>query len=217
MKKYPLLIVLILGLSLQLSAQIRFGLKAGLGSSDLDVSNVMVDQPGLRDRLDLALRDANYGFRFGAQIRVNIGNSFILQPEVVFNSNTVEFGVDDLDEPGLGEQIFEESYQYIDVPVLAGWELGPLRFQAGPTAHFFLNATSDLFDFEDYAQNFNDVTFGYLFGVGLDLWNLTLDIRREGNFTNFGSHIRFGDSRFEFDDSPARWLFSIGYMFGDRR
>lgn len=217
MKKYSLLVALMLGLMLQLNAQIRFGLKAGLGSTDLDVANVMVDEPGLQDRLNLALKDANYSFRFGVQIRANIGNSFILQPEIIFNANTVEFGVDDLNQGGLGEQVFEESYQYIDFPVLIGWELGPLRAQVGPTAHFFLNGTSDLFDFEDYDQNFNDVTFGYLFGVGLDLWNLTLDIRREGNFTNFGSHIRFGDSRFDFNDSPARWLFSIGYMFGDGR
>ncbi|GAB5550883.1 MAG: hypothetical protein Sapg2KO_04740 [Saprospiraceae bacterium] len=217
MKKYSLLVALLLGLMLQLNAQIRFGLKAGLGSTDLDVSNVMVDEPGLQDRLNLALKDANYSFRFGAQLRIPFGNAFILQPEVVFNSNTVEFGVDDLNQGGLGQQVFEESYQYIDVPILAGWELGPLRIQAGPTAHFFLNATSDLFDFDDYDQNFNDMTFGYLFGAGLDLWNLTLDIRREGNFTKFGSHIRFGESRFEFDDSPARWLFSLGYMFGDRR
>lgn len=216
MKKYSLLMALLLGFSIQLSAQIRFGLKAGLGSTDLDVSDVRVDEPGLSDRLNIALKDANYSFRFGVQIRANIGNSFILQPEIVFNANTVEFGVDDLDQGGLGEQIFEESYQYLDVPILVGWELGPLRVQAGPTAHFFLDARSDLFDFEDYDQNFNDLTFGYLFGVGLDLWNLTLDVRREGNFTNFGSHIRFGDSRFDFDDSPARWLFSIGYLFGDR-
>ena len=196
--------------------QVRFGLKLGVSSNDIDVDNLMIDEPGLSDRLTLALEEANYGVHFGIQLRAYLGNTFFMQPELIFNSNTVEFGVDNLDEPGLGRQLFDESYQYLDIPILFGWELGPLRLQAGPTGHVYLNNSSDLFDFQDYDQNFNDLTIGYLWGFGLDIWNLTIDVRREGNFTNFGNHIRFGETRFDFDETPSRWLFTLGYLFGEK-
>lgn len=215
MKKNLILALFLLSTTL-LTAQIRFGFKAGLSSTDLDVSQLRIDEPDLSNRLTLALEDANYGIQVGAQMRVYLGRSFILQPEVLFNSNKVEFRVDDLNNPNVGDQIFEESYQYVDVPVVLNWELAFLRFQAGPVGHFFLGSRSDLFDFEDYDQNFDDLTIGFLYGVGIDLWNLTIDLRREGNFTKFGSHIQFGDTQFQFDDAPARWLLTVGYMFGDR-
>ncbi|HKK76582.1 MAG TPA: outer membrane beta-barrel protein [Saprospiraceae bacterium] len=199
-----------------LGAQIRFGFKAGLSSTDLDVSQLMIDEPGLSNRLTLALEDANYGIQIGALARIYLGRSFILQPEVLFNSNTVEFGVDDLDDPSVSRRVFEESYQYVDIPLMLNWELAFLRFQAGPVGHVFLNSSSDLYDFQDYDQNFNDLTIGYLYGVGIDLWSITIDLRREGNFTKFGSHIRFGDTRFQFDEAPSRWLLTVGYVFGDR-
>lgn len=122
-----------------LSAQL--GLKLGVYSTDINVSELQIDEPGLSDRLSLALNDANFGLQFGLQIRIPFNNGFVLQPELIFNSNTVEFGADDLDQPGLGEQIFEESYQYLDIPVLLGWAIGPLRFQGGPVGHVFLDST----------------------------------------------------------------------------
>lgn len=216
MKKIQILTLLLAFSVTTGSAQIRFGLKAGITSTDLDVSELMIDQPGLSERLTLALKDANYGIQIGAQIRAYLGDNFILQPEILFNSNTVEFQVDDLDNPDITNAIFEESYQYVDIPVVFSYELAFLRLQAGPTGHFFLNNTSDLFQFQDYDQNFNDLTLGYVYGVGIDLWNLTIDLRREGNFTKFGSHIRFGDTRFQFDDAPSRWLLTVGYIFGER-
>lgn len=198
-------------------SQIRLGVKAGIYSNDLDVSTIEIDKPGLRDKFKLALEEANYGIQLGVQIRAYLGERLLLQPELLFNSNTVEFTTEDLDDPQLADRIFEESYQYLDIPVLIGWDLGPLRIQAGPTGHLYLDSSSELFDFENYDQNFNDLTIGYQFGLGLDLWGLTVDVRREGNFTKFGSHIRFGDSRFQFDQAPSRWLFQLGYVFGQRR
>lgn len=215
--KKNLIVVLFMCLGTTLlTAQVRIGFKAGLTSTDLDVSALMIAEPGLSNRLNLALEEANYGIQLGLQTRIYLGQNFILQPEVLFNSNTVEFGVDDLDDLSVSRRVFEESYQYVDIPLVLNWELAFLRFHAGPVGHVFLNSSSDLFDFQDYNQNFNDLTIGYLYGIGLDLWNVTIDLRREGNFTKFGSHIRFGDTRFQFDEAPSRWILTLGYMFGDR-
>jgi hypothetical protein len=216
MKKIQILALLLFFTVTTLSAQLRIGLKAGITSTDLDVSTLMIDEPGLSNRLNLALENANYGIQVGAQIRLYLNNNWMIQPEILFNSNTVEFGVDDLDNPSVSREVFEESYQYVDIPLVLNYELAFLRLQAGPVGHFFLDSRSDLFDFQDYDTNFNDLTIGYVFGVGLDLWNVTVDLRREGNFTKFGSHMRFGDSRFEFNEAPSRWLLTLGYMFGEK-
>ena len=61
----------------------------------------------------------------------------------------------------------------------------------------------------NYAQKFDDITFGWQAGIGLDLLNIMLDIRYEGNFYTFGDHIVFGDQSYAFDNSPARLLGSL--------
>ena len=136
-----------------------------------------------------------------------------IQPEILFNSNRVDFEVEDVNNPELGTQIREETYQYLDIPLLIGLHLGPIHLQGGPVGHVFLNSSSELSDFEGYRQDFEDLTLGWQAGLGLDIWNFTLDFRYEGNFTNFGEHIEFFGDTYDFDDKPSRWLFSLGYYF----
>ena len=78
-----------------------------------------------------------------------------------------------------------------------GCKFGPLRLMAGPEGHVFLNSTSGLLDIDGYRQDFKGLTLGWQGGVGLDLWNLVVDIRYQGNFNNFGDHITFLGQEYE--------------------
>ncbi len=199
---------------LQLPAQIRLGVKAGLATTEINVNDLDILDDGGADRLQVALNDAKYGIHLGGFLRLPLGESFLLQPELVFNSNTVEFGVEDLDQPNPEERIFKEKYQYLDIPVLLTMRIGPFRALAGPQGHIFLNSTSDLFEFSNYEQTFENMTVNWQAGVGLDLWNVTLDLRYEGNFNKFGDHIVFWGQEYAFNRSASRWLFSLGLMLG---
>jgi len=199
--------------ALATQAQIRFGVKAGLSSTDINVSEIEILRNGGADRLQLALENAQYGVHAGVMLRLPLGETFLLQPEVVFNSNTVEYEVEDLNPSGVSTLVLEEKFQYVDIPLLLGAKFGPIRLMAGPEGRVFVNSASDLFRFNDYEQTFDDVEISFLGGVGLDLWNLTLDVRYEGNFDKFGDHITFGDQQFAFNKSENRWIFSLGVFF----
>jgi hypothetical protein len=215
MKKYALFLCT-MTLATMGYSQIRFGVKGGLLTSSLNQENLAILDAGGVTRLKLALEDANYGVNFGFLIRAEIGDGF-LQPEVNFRSNSVNFTLDDLGQPGTPGDILKESYQYFDIPVMVGFRLGPLRLQGGPQGNFFLNSSSDLFDFQDYDQNFKDFTVGYVVGGGLDIWNLMIDLRYQGNFSKFGEHITFFGKQYQFDQSPAQFNLTVGWLFGGRK
>lgn len=194
-------------------SQLRIGLKGGISTTELNPKDFRVTDPGGLDRFKVAFEDAKYGIHGGIVIRAQF-NKFLIQPEVLFNSNTVEYEVTDFDNQVT--EILEEKFQYVDIPLMLGFKFGPLRLMAGPEGHIFVDSASDLFRFENYGQNFDNLTLSWLGGVGLDIWNLMLDVRYEGNFKKYGDHIRFGDRQFDFDDRAARWTFSVGLLFGGK-
>ncbi len=194
-----------------LRAQIKLGVKLGGSTTSLNSSDIsLFDQGGFKE-LELALRDAKYGVHGGFLVQLKLGG-FLLQPEFLFNSNKVDFEVTDVNT--LVSQIKSEQYQYLDIPVMLGMKLGPLRLMAGPEAHVFLANTSGLFDFDGYKQDFEALTLAWQGGIGLDLWNIMLDLRYEGNLNNFGSHINFKGNSYSFDQRPSRWLFSVSFLLG---
>lgn len=194
-------------------SQLRIGLKGGISTTELNPEDFRVTDPGGLDRFKVAFEDAKYGIHGGIVIRAQF-NKFLIQPEVLFNSNTVEYEVTDFDNQVT--EILEEKFQYVDIPLMLGFKFGPLRLMAGPEGHIFVDSASDMFRFENYDQNFDNLTLSWLGGVGLDIWNLMLDVRYEGNFKKYGDHIRFGDRQFDFDDRAARWTFSVGLLFGGK-
>jgi len=194
------------------SAQVRVGVKLGLSSTNLDTEGLRLLDQGAAERFELALDNSDLGVYGGFFINAQIG-AFIIQPEFNYNSNSSDFELKDLSLSGFSE-IRSEKYQYLDIPVLVGCKFGPLRLMAGPEGHVFLNSTSGLLDVDGYRQDFKGLTLGWQGGVGLDLWNLVVDIRYQGNFNNFGDHITFLGQQYEFNDSPSRVLFSLGWLFG---
>jgi Outer membrane protein beta-barrel domain len=202
-------------LALSLQAQVRIGFKAGLSSQDVKVEDLNVTSGGV-NRLRLQLEDANYGINFGLVIRAEFDNFFV-QPEANFNSNSVDFKLQDFGRPNSAVQAIRESYQYLDIPLMLGWRLGPLRIQGGPEGHLFVNSSSDLFDVGNYDQNFDNFTVGFIGGVGLDLWNLMVDLRYQGNFQRFGNHINFFGTQYQFSQRPSTLSLSAGWLFGRRR
>ncbi len=204
--KKTILFAFVLGLAFSASAQLKIGVKAGLGTYDIKPSEV-----SLQD-LDIAIKEANYNFHFGAFIRGQIG-TFYVQPEVLWNSNSVDFTVDDFGDGFVGK-VFKENYSYLDVPVLVGMKFGPLRLNTGPVGHVFLNSKSDLADnIPGYDSRFKDFTMGWQAGLGLDIWKFMIDLKYEGNFSDFGEHITIAGQPVNFNEKPKRVLLTIGMSF----
>jgi hypothetical protein len=194
------------------AAQTRFGIKAGLNTVDISDETLKVtDKEGL-EQLKLSVDNADYGINIGLYLLAKAKN-FYIQPELIYNSNATDYKLDDFDNLGFTDSIVTEKYQYLDVPIMLGLRLGALRIGGGPVGHVYLSNTSDLIDFPGYKQDFKNISWGWQAGLGLDLWAINLDVRYEGNLTEFGDHFNFFGNKFHFSDTPTRVIATIGISF----
>lgn len=210
MKKF-LIFVIVLSSAFAVSAQTKIGIRAGISSVDFNPRDLVVFNQNDVEQLKLSVNEAKYGYHFGvfAQFRKN---RWVLQPEVLLNSNRVDYDVENF-ENNLGSTVRQERYNFVDVPINVGYKLGPLRIQAGPVGHFFINSTSELTDLDGYKEKFDNMAWGVQYGIGLDIWRTVLDFKWERNFKNFGDHVTFNDVEYNFDDTPDRFIVSLGIKF----
>lgn len=187
-------------------SQFNIGVKLGVSTTDVGVDQIEIPFQSKED-LKIAIEKAHYGFNFGILMQIR-AKWFLLQPEVIFNSSSVDFRVND--RPGnYADKILTDTYQNLDIPLLFGIKAGPLRMQAGPVGHIPLRYISELSHLEGFSSDFSPIEYGYLAGIGIDFFNLMLDLRYEGNFNKFGDYIRFNGNKYRFSDMPTRLLLSI--------
>ena len=191
----------------------KFGIKGGISTPDVTPNDVNpLKITNVRDSLSIKLTDANYGWHLGVWTRLGLGNFFI-QPEVLFNSSSASFNAKSLRLGLIIDSLRSESYRNIDVPVMLGFKFGTLRLNAGPVGHVFLNSTSDLTNIAGLSASYNKLEWGYQAGIGLDFGGLCLDLRYEGNFSDYADHITVGNQTFAFAKKPTRLILSLAIEF----
>ena len=200
----------LLGLPQLAQAQFTFGLKAGIATESLQEERFDLSQTG-RENLLFALKDANYGFQFGAFFRIPLSDRFDLVPELTFNSSGTEYQL--LDESTGVSTAFRERYNDINLPVLASWKLAFLRFQAGPVGHFTVGSASDLTDRDGRERAFDSFHLGYTLGGALDIGPIVIDVRYDGNFANYGDTFTVAGTDLNIDQAARRWIATVGYKF----
>lgn len=207
MKNLILLIFTIL--TTTLNAQfMATGIRGGLSSS-MSIDDIKLINTSSKEEFLLSMSNKTFGYHFGALVRLKLGPLFV-QPEVVFNSNSFDISFQDVNK--VSTNIGKQKFQYIDVPVLVGLKFGPLRVNAGPTGHLFLNNTKDLFDVNNYAANFSKISVAYTMGVGLDLESFMFDVRYDGNLSDNNPLVEFTEG-FTLSTRPPRLSASVGFKF----
>ena len=176
-------------------AQFNFGPKVGLSSSKLDFTSKSGNDGSISPG------ESTVGFHAGVFARVNLGGLYI-QPEALFTQSGGEIRLD-----GFAEDIREVQFNKLDIPVMVGMKFARiLRLQAGPSLSFLLDAELDGLD-QSIKSGYENATLGYQAGVGVDLWNLIIDLKYEGNLSKFGDEI-FG---FVTDQRNNQWIVSVGF------
>jgi hypothetical protein len=209
-----LVVFLLAGLPLMLHAQMKFGIQGGLNTTQIDPGKLVILDQDDREDFELAVNRARYGYHLGVFFQAQADFLFI-QPAIWFRSSSVDYTINDVQDSSLSN-VLTERYQYLDIPILLGLKLGPLRIGCGPVGHIYINSTSELFDtdpVDGYEQQFEDMTVGYIAGLGLDIWNFHLDLNYEGSFNRFGDHFTFFGEEYAFDNSPSRLIATIGISF----
>ena len=210
--KWFFLLSCLFALHFPADGQVRPGIKFGLSTPDVSPEDfIVVDQQG-DPYYNLFVDHARYGLHAGIFVQMQLGGFFI-QPEAVFNSTSVDYRLDSLFSPGSGSRYFRDSYRHIDFPIMLGLKTGPLRLGGGPVGHIFLGSDEPLRDYPGFEAFFEDITWGWQAGLGLDFWKLHLDVRYEGNFSKLGDYMTFFGRKFDFDTDNNRFIASIGLSF----
>ena len=212
MKKFILIVFSVL-IVLPAFSQVKFGLKAGLSTTNLKMSDLKTLTSGETQYVVDAIKGANYGFHGGAFVRFSM-LGFYVQPELLFASRTDEYTVADAANPTV-ETIKKQQFNQLDLPIMLGLKVGPIRLNAGPSARLLINSPKDLIDNPDFKSMYNSLTFGYQAGIGVDIIKrLTLDLRYEGSLQKYQTQIQnVAGDKFNLDDRPNAFLLSVGLMF----
>jgi hypothetical protein len=210
MKKLILVLVASFFLSNAAEAQLfSWGAKAGLGFSSVKITDITGIQDG-SDVYDLVTGESVMGYHLGVQTRIKIAMIYV-QPELYWNAGggTVKQVVD-----GGATELLNVKFNRIDIPVMAGVKLGPVRLNLGPMASLVVGEDSDLTllhpDLELYK---NSLTWAWQGGIGVDVWKLSIDVRYEGPLSDLSSVIPDDLVQYTYDPRPKQWLLSVGFWF----
>lgn len=152
-------------------AQFNLGIKGGLNYSTIKAENQEIDESGI------------LGYQLGLWSR--IGGNFYLQPELYIGSKGSDFKFRSNVGGTTVVQSGEARFTTLDVPLLLGAKIGVdklnFRLMAGPAFQFNLNTDDNAFqqavnpDFYRY----RDFVTNLQAGAGVDIGNLSLDLRYE--------------------------------------
>jgi len=205
MKKF-IVIVLALVLAAPLFSQVKFGLKAG-ASTDFTFTDQTLEGTNVEVVLQNA-KDAEWGFQGGVFMRATIAG-FYIQPELLFATATNSVSYEDV-EAGGAPVIYNQKFNKLNIPVLLGLKVGPVRINAGPAASVMISDPKEIIEGATYKR----ATFGYQAGIGFDfLKKLTFDLRYEGNLNQFGDEIVIANQTFVLDDRTGAILVHVGLIF----
>ena len=205
MKKI-LIIFLTLVLAAPIYSQVKFGLKAG-ASTDFTFTDQTLE--GVNGKIVLQnAKDAEWGFQGGVFMRISLGALYI-QPELLLATATNSISYEEVEGSGV-PVIYNQKFNKLNIPILLGFKLGPLRLNAGPAASVLIGDPKEIIEGATYKK----ATFGYQAGLGVDIFSkITIDLRYEGNLNQFGDEITIGSQKFTLDDRTGALLVQVGLIF----
>lgn len=213
MKKVSILIVFIAIVQLSYG-QFKIGVRAGLNSTSLKMDELITADNF--DQLKLTASKAKVGFHAGIISRVQI-MSFYLQPELLFTATKSEVKVENITQGNVNFK--DQSFNRLDLPIMAGWEFGDdffgFRVQAGPIASVTLSSNSITENIANIQpkKDFNRATWGYQAGIGLDLFEkLAIDLKYEGGLSKLGDGVVVAGKTRTFDSRANQWVLSLGFF-----
>ena len=186
MKKYFIaLAVALMAFAVSASAQVKFGVTAGMNFNSAKVADVKMD--------------AKAGWNVGATLQFNLPLGFSLQPSVVYMHKAAGFETPSLSSAFLENLKAEmvQTFGSVVVPVSVQW--GPDLLVARP----FLDVTpyvgysltnkvkSDFAGIEEVVKGGNGLDYGLGLGAGINVWKLQAIVRYNWNFGVLGNYKDF--------------------------
>lgn len=205
----------------QSGRKFSFGLKVGANFSklnDLSYQTPRLDMNGLpvmsggKIVYDFFQQNDSRSTGLVGGVYARFGNRIYLQPEVLFS---VKGGQFDIIRQGLATQSVNVKVGSIDIPLLLGVRLGPLRLNAGPMASLTvldgnLKEALSQYGSQPISETAKQAKIGYQAGIGLSLAGMQLDLRHEAGL---GNNASSGDPAVSSSLRPSLWQLTVGFGF----
>lgn len=137
------------------------------------------------------------GYHLGIFARFSLSPLYI-QPELLFSGAGAKFDNTFSKETKL-------CFTKLDLPAMLGLSFfNTVRVQVGPVFSLLLNA---LEEGNSAKEHYEDTTLGWQAGVGVDIWNIVIDFKYEGNLSRFGDKV----GKFSTEQGYELWILSIGF------
>jgi hypothetical protein len=206
-----MIISIVFFIAIHANSQLKIGIRGGLNWSFLKANDILEANPSY----DLLFEDdLRSGYHIGVITQAEISDFFI-QPELLFTSNKSDVSVREIASGDI-EELIEQKFYKIDLPVLVGYKFGPVKLEAGPVGTLLLKNTlvDDVKDFvNDFEQKYKTVTFGYQAGLGVQVSSLTLDLKYEGGFGKLSKSVQIDEEVFKTDSRMSQIILSVGIFF----
>jgi hypothetical protein len=200
MKKVFLMISLAFAFSQTSTAQIDFGVKAGLNYNSESIQSVSEDV--------FTRAESKTGYHAGIWLRFKLPIiGFYLRPEFAYTNLENELLYK-------GSQTTSYSFQKIDIPVLIGKKIfGIGNVFAGPSFQYILNSDFSLNDIK--GVDTNGFSVGLQFGAGIELANLGIDVRWERGLNTLESTFLNAatNTNVTFDTRVNQIIIGLSYKF----
>jgi hypothetical protein len=179
---------------------------ATLKAGDLIVSDVQ----GLQD-LKLSFENSDASLQFGGFARLELLGLYV-QPEVMLGATTTTYSWQSND-PNTEPLTREEKVYNVNVPVLFGTKLGPIRLQGGPVYSFNFGEKSDLTDLDGYKRQFDKKDFDIRAGIGADLGPIILDLTYQIPISATQNVIEIDGFSYNINQPKGHLVGSLGFAF----
>lgn len=201
------IIVLQLLLMSSMSAQtLMFGPRIGIASSPINAADI----DNFQD-FAVSFQDGSPEYQVGAFARIQALGLFI-QPEFLFTTSSASFLVEDLRNGG--REIFDEQYYHVEMPLMAGLKLGPIRLQGGPVYRVNLGNNSDFFTTDGFGRSFKNSEVAVQTGVGLDIGKkLVFDLKYELPLYDTGDDLTLFGQTHTLSQRGSHFVASMGISF----
>ncbi|MFW5820250.1 MAG: porin family protein [Bacteroidota bacterium] len=215
MKKITLIgLILFFSIGISSAQFISFGIKGGLNYSNLRFDDIR-DIAANSSEYHLQDDESFQGFHLGVMSRIKVLAAYI-QPELYFNTAGGKVIIEEVQTGGANSEYARQiKYSKVDLPVLLGFKVGPLRVNGGPVASVILSEDNTVKDIIPELETMSkSATIGFQIGAGIDVLKfLTLDYRFEGGLSKYGDGIKVRDNTYPFDSRANVHLISLGVMF----
>ncbi len=206
MKKTALFLMMLFAIQVS-QAQVSFGLRGGLNFSRLPSESVSFTSIENVQSEVKTISDSYTGFHVGLMGEVSLLGLFIM-PELLFVNSGNYLVV----EQGDTRTDVIQKFSQLDIPVMVGTKIGPIRAGLGPVATIMINSDSNMSEDFAFKERFNSATYGFQLGAGVTLGNIALDLKYQFGLSNLGNGIQLGDNTYEFDTRPRQIVFSVGLL-----